>query len=200
LDTPKSQEKIEEARCSKDLTMLRELLAGLESQRLTAEQHVAAVSALSAEAGHSIVALESSVDVHRYTCAVHAFGFAGDASYEEIARWSDPDVFASPDFVHWLIEKHLLEPRAEDPDMSDALVIYLDKGRFKHIGIAQEAGRVESKWGTHALYNHGLWEVPSIYGNELLYFKRLTYEEALTYLQEFAREQGVEFDDDDDTT
>jgi hypothetical protein len=176
--------------------MLRELLAELEPQGLTAAQHIAAISALAAKTGHSIMALESAVDVRRYTCAVHAFGFAGDASYEEIARWSEPNVFAGPDFVHWLIKKCLLEPRTGTLDMRGALVIYLDQGRFKHIGITQEGERVESKWGTHALFSHAVWEVPVFYGDELLYFKRLTYEEAIAYFYDFAREQGVKFDDD----
>lgn len=46
------------------------------------------------------------------------------------------------------------------------------------------------------MFSQASWEVPVFYGDELLYFKRLTYEDAIAYFYDFAREQDVKFDDD----
>ena len=52
----------------------------------------------------------------------------------------------------------------------DVLVCYFREGVWQHIGIAIAGGRVGSKWGTYAVFDHRLSEVPEDYGDDIRFF------------------------------
>ena len=54
------------------------------------------------------------------------------------------------------------------------------------MGIVNEVGRVESMWGTYPVYDHGLWEVPAAYGNDIRYFARPQQADALGLILAYA--------------
>ncbi len=122
---------------------------------------------------------------------MHVFSFAEHADYISIARHGQGEVFAGVDFAHWLIERGLLQPLRADEARAGDLVFYFDDGRFRHAGMLTAGGRVVSKWGTGQLYEHGLYEVPDNYGDDLRYFGSLSCATAFEYFTWFAVERGV---------
>jgi hypothetical protein len=54
-----------------------------------------------------------------------------------------------------------------------------------------DRGEVLSKWGEFPVYQHGLWEVPASYGQDVKYFRLPNEEEVLRLFQEFADEQAA---------
>ncbi len=61
----------------------------------------------------------------------------------------------------------LLVPKSLD----GGLVVYLYGDEPRHIGV-MDGWRVFSKWGKSPVYNHGLFEVPAMYGDETRYYQK----------------------------
>ncbi len=57
------------------------------------------------------------------------------------------------------------------PEEGD-VVIYIIMGTGQNVGIYAGNGNVRSKWGFSHVYEHGLENVPTIYGNEVKFFRR----------------------------
>jgi len=101
--------------------------------------------------------------------------------------------FAGKDFVEFSIDHHLTEIPAGTAQPED-FVIYFDESGFKHIGLLGDEGRVVSKWGTGLLLEHGLWEVPSAYGDHIRYFDGLDRGQAFEAFICYAESNGFQFD------
>jgi hypothetical protein len=100
-------------------------------------------------------------------------------------------VFAGPAFFEWLLENHMLH-EIKEADAQDAdLIMYFDNGQWRHVGLCKRDGRVESKWGLGLLYEHGPWEVPNNYGNEIRFFRSIPPDEAIELFLKYARSRGV---------
>jgi hypothetical protein len=140
---------------------------------------------------NTIRLLPSSHPIYRYTCLMHVFRFAEHPDYIAIAHHGPGHVCAGADFAHWLIARGLLMPLRAEEARSGDLVFYFQDGSFRHAGMLTEDGRVVSKWGTGQLYEHGLYEVPDTYGDEIRYFASLSCDAAFEYFTWFAAEQGV---------
>ncbi len=88
------------------------------------------------------------------------------------------------EFMHWLVkENHLTELPAI---REDGLVCYFREQIWKHIGVAVADGRVSSKWGTYAVFDHMLSEVPADYGDDIRFFVRPNARTSARLLFEFA--------------
>jgi len=156
------------------------------------ERHPALLGDVTRDCPNTIVVLESSYPLRRYTCAMHIFDFAEKPEYVAIAERGFNRVFAGGTFVHWLLDRGLLEEMAEADAREGDLVIYFnDEGRFKHAGLKLGKDRVVSKWGTGRLYEHGLFEVPESYGTTVRFFRRLTFEVAYKHFRWFAEQNGL---------
>ncbi len=90
--------------------------------------------------------------------------------------------------MNWLLSS-LEEVDAQTPG---ALVLYFNGGNWSHVGTITNSGRVISKWGLYPVYEHGLWEVPAVYGNEIRYFLKPSPEMALDLFEEYVEEQLAE--------
>ena len=130
--------------------------------------------------------LQSCHSLARYTCLMHALGFTEKPEYIEIAEHGFQDVYAGPEFAHWLIDKSLLAEISKDRVEDRSLVFYFSKGRFKHAGVLLASGRVISKWGTGHLFEHELFEIPMQYGDEARFFGGLSYGQAILNFADFA--------------
>ncbi|MBI2172644.1 MAG: hypothetical protein HYT73_00335 [Candidatus Aenigmarchaeota archaeon] len=60
---------------------------------------------------------------------------------------------------------------AAEPEEGD-VVIYVNMATGQNVGIYVGDGRVRLKWGFGHVYEHDLGSVPSIYGNEVRFFRR----------------------------
>jgi len=154
-------------------------------------QHPRLLDEIASEHPHSIRVLDSAHTLGRYTCLVHALGFAGSPEYEMIASRGFKVVFAGPRFAQWLLDRDaLIEISGSDVKKHD-LVFYFENDRFKHAGLALNYQRVVSKWGIGHLYEHGIWKVPQSYGTAARFYKHLPYDQAVGFFVEFAREKGM---------
>lgn len=120
-----------------------------------------------------------------------AFNFICKAQYAQVAlRY--PEVFAGKDFMNWMLDNQLLEEKSLDSLSEGDYVIYLDNEEsFKHIGIWIADGVIHSKWGTLGLYEHPLFEVPTQYGDNLIYCKKISEDFALNHFFKYAQSLGV---------
>ena len=162
------------------------------SNGCTPEQNIKEVAALAADFPHTIVSVNSEPPLLRYTCLVHALDFTERRDYVMVAM--SGSVFAGAAFAHWLLAQNAMHELCQADAVAGSLVWYFKvDGHFAHVGILLEGGRVRSKWGTLGLFEHGLYEVPSTYGDHVRYFAPLLYDDAIHLFYDFAAENGVEF-------
>lgn len=161
------------------------------TETLPADKHPEAIGSLQRETGHTIQLLESYHPVNRYTCAVHAFCLTEHPAYLAVASWGRGDVFAGSEFINFLLIREMLSPKLPGQEMRDDYIIYFDETGFRHIGRISENARVISKWGTGHLWDHGLWEVPSTYGDDVRYFSGLEPTAARDLFMQFSESKGV---------
>ncbi len=168
-----------------DLTLREQLTQMTDIVDVT--EHPARGEGLRAKFGHTIALVEEPAAIERYTCAVYAFDLVEDPTYGEIATSFGPSyAFAGCEFVEYVLNTGLLSERPLDVRAPGDLLIYSDKGRFRHIGKLREVDRVVSKWGVGYLWEHGLWEVPSKYGNDVRFFEALADGDGLDLFINFA--------------
>ncbi len=145
---------------------------------------------------NTIVLLESTYPLRRYTCAMHVFDFIEKPEYAAIAERGLNRVFAGGAFVHWLLDERLLEEIAPRDAREGVIVVYFNEaGLFKHAGITVREDRVVSKWGTGHLFEHGLFEVPESYGTKVRFFRKLRQATAYEYFMLFAKDNGMLLDE-----
>jgi len=175
---------------------LRERLACI-TRELAPDEHPAEIERLREEIAHSIELLEGAAPISDYTCAVHAFDLIQDPTYESVATFGLCKTFAGKEFIHFLLDQELLEERALDDRAGGRLLMYFEGGDFQHIGTLLAENRLVSKWGMGHLWEHGIWEVPANYGDELRLFEAPADGAGLDLFIEYAKAEGFEFRDDD---
>ena len=100
----------------------------------TVDEHPAMIEALRAEVPHTVAVMQSEYPLDRYTCGMHAFHLVEDPTYLSVADTWPRLVYAGLNFIHFLRENGLLRPRPCAEVLSNDLVIYLEKGQFRHVG------------------------------------------------------------------
>jgi len=155
--------------------------------------HPAILKNLRAEFEHSIEIVASEHPIELYTCGVHAFFLVDDPTYVEVATFGLGRTFAGPDFIRFVLERGFLEPLDSTHDVHGDLIMYFQEGEFRHVGRLMTPDCVLSKWGTGHLYKHGIWEVPSMYGEEVCLFKGPNKEQSLELFITYAGAEGFTF-------
>ena len=144
---------------------------------------------------HNIQIIDSDFPLERYTCIVHALGLVGNEKYGAIVE-NERDryghqVYAGPEFIQYLLDRHLLKKKAK-PEKND-IAIYFEYDDPKHAGIYLEEGVIESKWGDQLLCRHFQFEVPSSYGDKISYYQPFLTDKVIVYFYDFAESKGVPF-------
>ncbi len=155
--------------------------------------HPKLIQQLRSEIPHTVQVQESPTAIERYTCVMHAFDLVENSKYIDIVEAAPAYVFASLDFLQRLIVHEQLRQR--DYSEKGALIVYCENNCAKHIGMMVASDRVESKWGTGHLYQHGIWEVPAQYGTEIRYFEPIDSENALDAFIGYAEEHNVDIEE-----
>lgn len=156
------------------------------------QEHPNRIAALRPAIDHSITVVDSEHPIERHTCGVHAFYLVEDPTYLEIAGFGLGRTFAGPEFINFLLQNQLLAPR-QSPVAPGDLIVYFDNGIFRHTGRMKTETRVLSKWGTGWLYEHGVWEVPSSYGEFVQYFIGPGEDASLELFIQYAESKGFQF-------
>jgi hypothetical protein len=122
------------------------------------------------------------------TCATYALGLFREKAYWAVASKFGRRIFAGRQFMEWLIQRHL--KKIHRPVLG-CLAVYFLGGVWQHVGIISGTGRVTSQWGTFPVYEHGFFEVPARYGDEVQYFNVPAPGEALRLFLEFSKTYGL---------
>jgi hypothetical protein len=154
------------------------------------DQHPAMLVDISKDCPNTIRILQSLHPIHRFTCLMHALDFTERPEYVQVAELN---VYAGAEFARWLLDGRL-NPASQSELRDGDLVFYLPGGKFKHVGLSAVSGRVTSKWGVGHHYEHGLFEVPISYGDNVAYFRQLPYDEAYHLFTQFAEQNGIRFE------
>lgn len=172
--------------------MLRHRLSIIVDQA-PVNAHPSLIEKLRAAIEHTIVALDSGTPIDQFTCGVHAFHLVGDPTYTDIASFGLGRTFAGKEFIVFLLTNNLLVLRGAEEISKGDLVVYFENGEFCHVGRMANSNRVESKWGTGWLYEHGLWEVPESYGHEVHCYVGLNQDASFKLFIKYAESKGFTF-------
>lgn len=164
-----------------EVTDLRRDLPGRDSA-LTSLEHRDAIERLREGSQHTIRFRESRFDG---SCMTYALGLDTQEAYRRVALAFEPPVFAGKDFADWLAE---LIDEQDTPSMG-ALVCYFEGDTWRHVGTIDDIDgpRVVSKWGEMAVFEHGLDEVPTGYGDKVRFFEKPHPKRALDLFLNYAR-------------
>jgi hypothetical protein len=142
---------------------------------------------------NTIRVLETARDPASFTCGMRAFGFEDRSEYKRVAGHGLGLVFAGAEFLDWFAASGRLVEIGDHEASENGVVMYFDGGYARHVGRVVSSGRVVSKWGLGLLYEHGLSEVPTDYGDQVRFFRSIEPDVALKHFLDFAKEKGVMF-------
>lgn len=158
-----------------------ELRKRLVIEREEILRHRDRVAALKQEIEHTISCVECMGDDLR-TCVTYALGILPDFR-ELVIQLGQDDVCPGRAFIEWLqANGSLIECDVPEPD---SLALYFYDDEWRHAAVVISAERVRSKWGTYAVFEHGLSEVSADYGNTVRFYRRPTTMEAARLLFDF---------------
>jgi hypothetical protein len=161
----------------------------------TVGDQIPAIAELMTDCPHCIrlicEAIPGEPETFKFTCFDFALDLRGSREVRRIAadQPKGSPLYASPEFVEYLIAECLVEVIAESESPGD-LIVYSNGGKITHAGVLVAPGLVISKWGLMHLWSHGILEVPARYGSDVRYFKRLRRGECIEAFVAFARHCG----------
>ena len=164
-----------------------------ELQRITDEytdwivgRQIDLIQDLAKQFPHSIRATccadQTKLDTFVFNCHAFTFRIHTSSEFRELRTderrkeqaWGPEGAFVASLISSCLRDAEISKDEASDGDF----VVYFEDGCVKHSGVI--AGNlVESKWGTAHTWKHGLWEVPSKYGCEVRYYRKVPSVELL---------------------
>ena len=159
-------------------TRLDDLIQGVNSLEIDSVQ----LDALAFEIPHTIHVLPTPWDElsEGINCVAYALGLIG--RFEDFRDKSCNRFYADTRFLSSLIEGGVLRPCAE---REGALAVWSSAGVVLHVGLVSAPGRATSKWGAGGLYEHGLFEVPKCFGEDVAFYDPVDPEVVLAYLDRF---------------
>jgi len=95
--------------------------------------------------------------------------------------------FVGLPFADWLLGR--LKPI--DRPKPGCLVFYFQSAQWVHAGRFVRLGVVESKWGMFPAYEHGMWEIPLRYGDEICCYQMPGEREVVRLFLEFGLQVEV---------
>ncbi|MBY0323302.1 MAG: hypothetical protein K2X72_31585 [Reyranella sp.] len=107
-----------------------------------------------------------------YNCHAHGLGIEQLPEYQRRVTKEGNSALVKGSFVTELIERgelHLVEGKSYEPGN---VVVYFKDGKPTHTArVAEKDALLVSKWGGNEVIEHGLWELPTSYGDEYKVFK-----------------------------
>ena len=173
------------------IALRRELSEMTESVAL--HEHPARIESLRSKFSHSIIVVESGHPIERYTCGVHAFHLIENPTYLAVAAFGLGKTFAGAEFIEFLLRRGLLSARGNSPALPGDLILYFNNNVFRHVGRLLTDSRVLSKWGTGYFYEHGVWEAPLNYGENVQYFVGPSEDASFDMFIQYAKSKGFNF-------
>lgn len=151
-----------------DLSELRARLQEIASNDNFDEQPLA-IETLRLEFPHTIRLVHFADPALSMNCFVWALDLCYELA-DWIGTWNLPELFVGSKFVQELIP--YLTPVPKSDVTEGDLVVYLEEEMPTHAGSINES-KVISKWGRGHIYQHDQLEVPSSYGNDIRFYRKL---------------------------
>jgi hypothetical protein len=102
-----------------------------------------------------------------FNCHAYATGISPMPAFRDLVRDRANTALANGDFVSYLIKRGGIRIVAGQSYNPENIVIYFKGGRPTHSArVLEKDGLLISKWGGDEIIEHGVWEVPTIYGDE----------------------------------
>lgn len=118
----------------------------------------------------------------QYNCFQYALDVPHAEEVKSILRENPTRLIFGLKFIQSLIHKSILTPR-----QAGSIVIYFQAGNPVHAGkFFRRENRAVSKWGIGHLWEHDLWEVPSVYGDRHEFFDSVEPEKVINEFEGFA--------------
>ncbi len=122
------------------------------------------------------------IEEKNYNCFVYAFGLHNDSNF---LGGKNP---IQKEFVRYLIVQGELKSTEQK---NNALIFYEDVDlMITHVGIMQGSGKVISKWMWGSTFVHGIWDVPSSFGNKILIFNSISANQVKQLYKQY-KDSGV---------
>jgi hypothetical protein len=147
---------------------LRDCLERMTHDGSPVETYPQKLLALANEMPHTIRVLPSpgNEPLDRYNCVMYALGLVGQMRNPYLV-WS---FRLGLEFLSQLIEGGVLNPSEAT---AGGLVTWSSPTGLKHVGLLVSPDRSVSKWSIGQLLEHGLYEVPTSYGDGLAFYSPL---------------------------
>lgn len=129
-------------------------------------KHEERLTELGKQIPHTIDVLPEVDEAGDYNCVMYALDLIG--YIKPATTYVSGHYHADTTFLAHLVDENVL---AETDDVSAKVVVYYRNNEVAHVGSNEGGGRIKSKWGCGLLYEHGVWEVPSSYGNQARWFE-----------------------------
>lgn len=152
MDLRKLRDKLQEITCNGNI-----------------DKHSLAIEALQLEFAHTIRLISFADPALPQNCFVWALDLCYELAHW-VGTWDLPELFAGSKFVQELIP-HLTSVPKSDVAEGD-LVVYFEEEMPTHAGLIKKS-KVISKWGSGHIYQHDQLEVPSSYGNDIRFYRKL---------------------------
>jgi len=126
--------------------------------------------ALTEYGGHRLARATDALANNRYNCFAYALGIYARPDYQQLVDETAERKNALVDatFVGSLLKRGFITECAFAEMRSGDIALYSDDTKLQHAALVVASdGLCRSKWGPAELYEHGVWEVPSSYGDNL---------------------------------
>jgi hypothetical protein len=154
--------------------------------------YAAALERLRAQFSHEIrIIPEDWGRLRTFNCYAFSLGVVNDARYEKLVAEYRNSALVNSEFVTGILEsRELRELTAASSAQAGDVIVYFLGGRVKHAGRFFFNNRViRSKWGPNEIHEHGLWEVPASYGDEIRAFTAPGPDRVLDLLELFLKRE-----------
>lgn len=112
-----------------------------------------------------------------YNCFIFMFGLGENTDFIQKTKG-----FIYSNFIKKLLDEGLLIQI--DKPQDDCWVLYKDNNVYAHGGVYKK-GTIISKWSWGPTIRHDLWNVPSAYGNSVLFVQPLDRQKVLSLYEKY---------------
>lgn len=148
-------------------------------------QYTEAIERLHREYAHAISVLPDGRDrIALFNCFAYGLGVWEHPDFIRRVDAVSNSAIINSDVVRSLLEDGTLQEISAAEAAPGDVVIYFHKKAVTHAGVLGEQQTCRSKWGGDDVHQHGLWEVPAQYGNQVRYYRAPDALRVLAHLPE----------------
>lgn len=170
---------------------LREITENTENHGVNVARQLKLIKDLSVYFPHAIELIEEAKmgddNSWRYNCFMYAFDLRN--KFIDF-KYTIRDIFPNSKFTRYLlINNFLLEINLQDTKNGD-YILYFEGTQIKHAGKVNDC-KIISKWGSGHRWSHALFEVPSDYGDETKFFRKISEDDIYSIFKQWSENQLI---------